>query len=59
MSDDVEFDDGSLNFNYLPTPDANGYDTNVTGLRVNPSGPLNFSASGDPYFELRLQTKIR
>ncbi len=59
QNDDIEFDEGSLNFNYLPTPDANGYDANVTGIRINPSGPLNNSVSGDPYFELRLQTKIR
>ena len=59
LTDDLEFDDGSLNFTYTPTPDGNGYDTNVTGVRVNPGGPLVYSDLGDPYFELRLQTKIR
>ncbi len=58
-TDDMEFDDGTLTFSYTPTPDADGYDVNVTAVRVNPSGALNFSSSGDPYFELLFQAKIR
>jgi hypothetical protein len=56
-TDDMEFDDGTLNYSYSPIPDADGYDSNVTALRVNPSGALNFG--GDPYFEFLFRAKIR
>ncbi|MCZ6643920.1 MAG: hypothetical protein O7F71_20280 [Gammaproteobacteria bacterium] len=58
-TDDMEFDDGSLTYGYSPTPGPDGYDSTVTAIRVNPSGALNASSSGDPYFEFLFQTKIR
>jgi hypothetical protein len=58
-TDDMEFDDGTLTYSYAPIPDAQGYDPNVTALRVNPSGALNFGVSGDPCFEFLFRAKIR
>ena len=53
------FDDGTLTFTYTPAPDANGYDTNVTAVRINPKGSFNGAGGGDPFFELRFQARVR
>lgn len=59
-ADDLMFDDGSLTYTYTPVPDVDGYDANVTAIRVNPKGILNGSGvGGDPSFELRLRMRVR
>lgn len=51
--------DGS-DFSYSPTADADGYDTNVTHIRVQPAGVFTYSdGSSTPQFELRFKAKIQ
>ena len=57
--DNLEFDDGTLNYIYVPVPDTNGYDVNVRAVRVNPQGAMATSTSGDPYFELTFQAQVK
>ncbi len=58
-TDDLMFDDGSLTFTYTPVPDADGYDANVTAIRINPKGVFNGSGGGDPYFDAEFQMRVR
>lgn len=54
--DDVSFsNNGGLSWTYVPTPDANGVDTNVTHIRINPKGAM---AAGTT-FTLRFRVQIR
>lgn len=43
--DDIEFLNNLGNV-ITPSPDTSGYDSNVRGIRVTPSGTMNFDASG-------------
>ena len=51
---------GGPPYTYVPVPDANGVDANVTGLRVAPGGVMSAaSAAGDPSFTVRFRVRIR
>lgn len=60
-TDSISFsNNGGSTYTYVPTPDANGYDTAVTNLRMNPSG--SFAAktgAGNPSFSLALRMRIK
>jgi uncharacterized repeat protein (TIGR01451 family) len=50
---------GGAPFDYLPIPDAAGFDPAVTGIRITPQGALAGSTgSGTPEFTLRYRTRI-
>jgi uncharacterized repeat protein (TIGR01451 family) len=49
---------GGAPYNYTPVPDANGYDANVTGLRINPAATFN-GTSGPPNPNFTLTYKIK
>jgi hypothetical protein len=51
-TDDVEFsDDDGATFSYVPQPDANGFDADVTDVRVLPKGSFDASDGvNDPSF---------
>ncbi len=50
-SDDLSFSIDGSSFSYVPVPDANGYDTAVTHVRIAPKGVFAGSTgSGDPNF---------
>ena len=49
---------GVAPFNYTPVPDANGYDANVTGVRINPSGILNGAGGGNPSFTTYFRVRV-
>lgn len=42
-------------YNYTPTGDADGYDSAVTGFRINPKGAMNPSSS----FTLGPRVRVR
>ncbi len=51
---------GGAPYTYVPTPDANGVDPNVTGLRIAPSGAMSAaSAAGNPTFTVRFRVRVR
>ncbi|MEL6226852.1 MAG: hypothetical protein AAFR01_07510, partial [Pseudomonadota bacterium] len=55
--DDIDFsNDGGSSFGYVPAPDANGADANVTHLRLRPRG--RFAAGGAPSFEFQFRVRV-
>jgi uncharacterized repeat protein (TIGR01451 family) len=50
---------GGPPFNYVPTPDANGFDAAVTGFRVAPTGSMSAASGGNnPSFTLRFRVRL-
>ncbi len=50
---------GGAPFTYVPAPDASGFDANVRGIRVAPTGTMNASsAAGNPAFTIRFRVRI-
>jgi uncharacterized repeat protein (TIGR01451 family) len=51
---------GGPPFSYVPVPDVNGVDANVTGLRVAPSGSMAAAGpGGSPSFGVRFRVRVR
>ena len=56
QADDVQFsDDNGANWTYEPLPDADGFDPDVTDIRINPKGVF---APGDAQFTLEFQVRV-
>jgi uncharacterized repeat protein (TIGR01451 family) len=50
---------GGAPYNYTPVPDADGFDANVTGLRVAPTGMMNGATlAGNPGFTVRFRVRV-
>ncbi len=50
---------GGAPYNYTPVPDANGFDPNVTGIRVAPAGTMSAaSGAGNPSFTVRFRVRL-
>lgn len=50
---------GAAPYTYAPVPDAAGFDANVRGVRINPTGIFNGASGGsNPSFGLLLKMKI-
>lgn len=62
FASDVTFSNqvgGGAPYNYLPNPDAGGFDAAVTGVRIAPTGAMNASAGGNsPSFNITLRVRI-
>ncbi len=60
-TDDVSFsDDNGITFDYEPSADANGVDTAVTDIRVNPKGAFaGSSGSGDPSMAIAFKVVVQ
>jgi len=60
-TDNVSFsNNGGTSFNYTPSPDAEGVDTNVTHIQVTTTGQfLAASGSGDPSFVILFRVKVQ
>jgi hypothetical protein len=58
---DLEFsNDNGTSWTYTPSPDADGYDANVTDIRINPKGVMNASdGTNDPTFTLRFRVRVQ
>lgn len=49
-----------VSWTYVPAPDVNGYDSNVTNIRVTPSGTMNTSnQTSNPSFSIKFKVKIQ
>ena len=59
-TDDVEFSmNNGSDFNYLPTPDSDGFDSLVTDVRINPKGTFNPSNGTDiPTFTISFSVRV-
>lgn len=59
LGDDVEFSTDGSNWNYIPTPNADGFDPAVTHIRVRPSGTFQGTSTATPtQFELRMRVRV-
>lgn len=51
---------GGSTWTYVPTPDANGYDANVTNIKVTMNGTMNASNfTNNPSFSIKFKVKIQ
>ncbi|MEM7084008.1 MAG: hypothetical protein AAF465_14865 [Pseudomonadota bacterium] len=51
---------GVAPYDYVPVPDAEGYDSLVTGIRVSPSGQMDGnSVGGNPQFSVTIRMQVR
>lgn len=51
---------GGAPFSYAPVPDAAGFDSAVTGIRIAPTGVMNAaSGAGSPGFTVRFRVRVR
>ena len=59
-NDDVDFScNNGADWNCVPLPDADGFATNVTNIRVNPKGQMDGANGGNnPSFQVILRTRI-
>lgn len=56
LTDDLDFsNNGGTSWTYVPTPDANGIDSAVTNIRLNPKG----SMAANSTFTLRFRTRLK
>jgi hypothetical protein len=60
-TDDLAFsNNGGASFGYTPVPDASGYDSAVTHIRVSPRGLFaGASGSGSPSFTISYRIKVK
>ncbi len=57
LTDDLQFsNDSGATWNYVPSPDVDGYDPAVTGLRVNPKGVFG---ANNAQFTLKFRVRIQ
>ncbi len=63
--DDVAFSNtpapGPYVFNYTPTPNASGFDPNVTAIRITPKGRMAATAAGggNPSFQIHFRVRVK
>jgi len=50
---------GGAPFTYTPVPDANGFDANVKGIRIAPTGTMNGTGGGSPSFTVRFRVRVK
>ena len=51
---------GGAPYNYTPVPDADGFDPNVTGFRISPTGMMNAApVAVKPNFPVRFRVRVR
>jgi hypothetical protein len=60
LTDDVDFSTDGVDYTFVPTPDADGFDTAVRFIRVNPSGTfLGRSTATPTTFDLRFRVRVQ
>jgi uncharacterized repeat protein (TIGR01451 family) len=51
---------GGPPYTYTPSPDANGFDPNITGVRIAPAGAMNGAVNANvPSFTVRFVVRVR
>jgi uncharacterized repeat protein (TIGR01451 family) len=45
-------------WNYVPVPDANGFDSAVRAMRIAPAGVMNAASGGNPSFRVQFRVRI-
>jgi uncharacterized repeat protein (TIGR01451 family) len=58
-TDSIDFsNNGGTSYGYTPTPDGNGYDANVTNIRISPQGTFAAAGAGNPSFQISFRVKV-
>lgn len=58
--DSIDFsNDYGATWTYVPVPDANGYDANVTTLRLRPQGIMNAAGGGNPFADMSFRMRLK
>ena len=59
-TDDIEFSNNNgSTWTYTPVPDADGYDANVTNIRINLKGVRSSDGTNHPTFTLRFSVRVQ
>jgi len=59
-TDSISFSSDGSNFNHTATPDADGYDSAITHIRINFGGSFKAQMDGiQPAFGFEYQTRIK
>lgn len=59
LTDDVDFSLDGVSYNYVPTPDVDGFDAAVRHIRVNPEGVFLGTSTATPTtFDLRIRVRV-
>jgi hypothetical protein len=45
-------------WDYVPVPDANGFDSAVRAMRIAPAGVMNAASGGNPSFRIQFRVRI-
>jgi uncharacterized repeat protein (TIGR01451 family) len=60
LTDDVDFSTDGVDYTFVPTPDADGFDTAVRYIRVIPSGTFLGRPTATPtMFDLRFRVRVQ
>ncbi len=60
LTDDIEFSQNGIDFNYVPVDSVNGTDPLISHVRVTLQGRLNQATpAGRPHFRLRFRAKVQ
>lgn len=60
VTDALEFsNNGGQSFEYVPAPDTDGYDRNVTHIRIKPRGDLTPTTGRHSRFSVRYRMKVK
>lgn len=60
LTDDVEFSTDGVVYSYVPSPDADGFDSAVRHIRISPSGTfLGKSTVAPTTFDLRIRVRVQ
>jgi len=58
-TDNVDFsNNGGATYTYTPVPDGNGFDANVTHIRINPQGVFAPASAGNPSFQISFRVRV-
>ena len=49
---------GAAPFDHSASPDANGFDATITGIRIAPVGTMSAASVGNPNFSIRFYVKV-
>ena len=60
LTDDVDFSTDGIDYTFVPTPDADGFDSAVRYVRISPAGTFLGTTTATPTtFDLRIRIRVQ
>lgn len=59
LTDDVDFSVDGIDYSFVPTPDADGFDAAVRYIRINPGGVFLGGGGTPTTFDLRMRVRVQ